>query len=241
MLIVLNTWRPAISQRNLVLLSCWLLVPLGVTWLTTQLKIAPLFLSRYVIAALPASLLAAALCVRLTKNVAAQSALVGIILAVAVANGKLVQNALRDGRLLHDRQEDWRGAVAKLNSLLADEREQSPPILVRSGLIETDDLPNNPSPLFREYCLCPVRGMYNLRSNNVFPLTTDDPGKLLPEYRSRLRRERSVWLLVRTPHASVREQLLLDLRESIEDEELFLPEEPLMFGKLYLQRVQLRK
>src|SRR5690606_38977387 len=75
-LIVLNTWRPAISQRHLVLLSCWLLLPLGVTWLTTQLRIAPLFLSRYVIASLPASLVAAALCVRLIKNVSAQSALV---------------------------------------------------------------------------------------------------------------------------------------------------------------------
>lgn len=240
-LIVLNSWRSAISQRNLVLLSCWLLVPLIVTWTTTQLHVAPLFHQRYVIAALPASLVAAVLCVRLTTNVATQSALVGIILAVAVANGRLVQNIAQDGRLLHERQEDWRGAVAKLNSLLAADPTGSPFVLVRSGLMEADELPNNQSPLFHEYCLSPVRGMYRLKSDNAVPLTTNDPGKLLPAVRDRLSGERSIWLLVRTAQASVREQLLIDLRQSIADEEVWLAEEPIIFGNLYLQRVQLRK
>lgn len=240
-LIVLNSWRSAVSQRNLILLICWLLVPLGVAWTTTQLHVAPLFHQRYLIAVLPASLLAAAICVRLSTSVATQSALVGIILAVAVANGRLVQNVLHDGRVLHERNEDWRAAVAKLNSLLAADAEHSPPVLVRSGFIEADDLHAFDAPYFQEYCLSPVRGVYSLRSNNVYPLTTNDPGKLRPKLREQLQGGHSLWLLIRTSQASVREQLLIDLRASIEDEEIWLPAEPVMFGNLYLQRVQLRK
>lgn len=239
-LIVLNSWRAAVSQRNLVLLSCWLLVPLVVTWTTTHLGIAPLFFPRYLIAVLPASLIAAALCVHLGPNATTQSIIVGIVLAVSFANSGFIPNLRREGRLLIDRHEDWRSAVAELNRLLAAD-SSNPPVLLRSGWIEANELATNDDPLLHEYCLAPVRGMYRLQTPKVYPLTKDDPGKLGAKLREQLAGERSVWLFVRTVDADLRKQLLVDLRESISDEEVWLPDDPLPFGNLYLQRVQLRK
>lgn len=239
-LLVLNSWRSAVSQRSLVLLTCWLLIPLCIAWTTTHFDIAALFNQRYLIAVLPASLIAAAFCIRLGPNATTQSVLVGIVLAVSVANCGLAQNWLADGRFVHARREDWRSAVAELNRRLSADASNAP-VLVRSGLIEADALPQDESPLFAEYCLSPVRGMYWLQSDKVYPLTTNDPGKLPPKLRDQLKGEQSLWLLIRTSQSSVREQLLFDLRETIEDEEVWLPEKPVMFGNLYLQRVQLRK
>ncbi len=241
LLIVLNSWRPVISQRNLVLLSCWLLVPIGVAWTTTQLDVAALFHQRYLIAVLPASLLAAALCVRFGINVATQSAFVGIVLALAVANGGLVQNVMNGRRLIPDRREDWRGAILALNTQLETRQQVDIPVLVRSGLIEADALPQNSDSLFREYCLCPVRGMYRLQMVNAHPLTTSNPGKLSAELRQLLKLRQSFWLLIRTSQSSVREQLLIDLRQSVAGEEIWEPDPPIEFGNLYIQRIQLRK
>jgi mannosyltransferase len=241
LLIVLNSWRAAVSQRVLVLLVCWLLVPIGFAWLTTQLHLIPLFHQRYLIVAMPAALMAAALCVRLTNNSALQSILIGLVLAMGVANGGLVRNWRQDGRILHERREDWRAAISALNLQLDTYHQVDIPVLVRSGLIEADSLPQNSDRLFREYCLCPVRGMYRLRLVNSHPLTTHEPGKLSGELRKLLKLRQSFWLLVRTSQASVREQLLVDLRQSIEGEEIWEPDPPIEFGNLYIQRVQLRK
>jgi len=237
-LIVLHSWRMVMSQRNLVLLSGWLLVPLGLAWVTTQLDIAALFHQRYLIAALPASLLAAALCMRLGPNTATQSILIGIILAIAVASSGIVQNLLHERKVLVDRREDWRAAIAALDKQL--DHSNPEPVLVRSGLIEADALAGNSEPLFREYCLCPVKGMYRLDPQFVMPLPTSNPGKLPPQLSDRLRGEERLWLLVRTSQASVRDQLLRDLKHSLQVAE-FEAEKPQFFGNLYLQRIRLHK
>lgn len=239
-LIILNSWLEALPQRSLVLLSCWLLVPLGVAWLTTQLGLAALFHQRYLIAVLPASLLAAALCIRLGANPAAQSALIGVVLAVSAYNGGLVFNWLHDGRLLHERNEDWRSAVAALNLHLQLDHSWNTAVLVRSGLIEADELPKNSDPLFREYCLCPVRGIYRLEeADQVYPLTFNRPGQLVPAAGEVLKGKQNIWLLARSP--SKREELLRDLQQTIVGNEVWEPAEPEMFGQVYLQRINLRK
>jgi hypothetical protein len=117
-------------------------------------------------------------------------------------------------------------------------------VLVRSGLIEADELPRNANPLFQEYCLCPVRGMYRIKHTEIFPaypLTTTDPGRLSPELREKLKEASSIFLLVRTSQTSVREQLLRDLQQSIIGNDTWEPHPPEQFGNLYLQRINLRK
>ncbi|WP_254513592.1 glycosyltransferase family 39 protein [Anatilimnocola floriformis] len=238
-LIVLKWWRPVLQQPSLILLACWIFVPQITAWLTTQVDVARLFHSRYLIAVMPATLIAAALCVRLCGNAATQSIAAGIILAIAFATSGIMHNWRQDGKVLHDRREDWRGAVAALNDKLKNDSATNPPILVRSGLIEADALRDNGEPFFRDYCLCPVKGIYRLNSDNLIPLTTDEPGLLQAELSERLRSEDSLWLLVRTSQASVREQLLKDLKKSLGVE--IEASEPQFFGNLYLQQIKLRQ
>jgi hypothetical protein len=241
-LIVLFTWRKVTSQRNLLVLACWLLVPLGLAWVLTQAHVAALFHKRYLIAAWPASLVAAALCVRLGGNVATQSALVGIILAISVVNGGLVQNWLQDGRLLHDRREDWRTANREL--ILNMAHSESTLILLRSGLIEANQLPENKDPRFAAYCQFPLRGAYRIQDDvSVFPLTTNDAAQhLSAELRQVLRDKgtKSFWLVNRSSNPAARQQLLLDLQESIKGEEIWEPQPPQEFGNVYLQQILIR-
>lgn len=235
-IVVLYSWRAVVAIRQLVLLVSWLVVPLFVAWLLTQLGVAALFHQRYVIAVLPASLLAAALSVRLGTNPATQSALIGIVLAVSVYQGGLAQNWRQDGRLLHDRYENWRAAVNVLNEQLANDHS---PVLVGSGLIEADDLQRTSSPLFREYCVCPVRGMYRLQTKTVLPLTFSDPGKLIPAVREQLKNQQSIWIIARS--RGKREQLLFDLQHSIAGNRNFRPEPVEFFGHVYLQKINLKE
>jgi mannosyltransferase len=235
----LYSWRAVVAKPQLVLLVTWLMVPLLIAWLLTQLDVAALFHQRYVIAALPASLLAGALLIRLGTNQTTQSILIGIVLAVSVYQGGLVRNCLQDGRILHDRNEDWRAAVAALNGHLAADDKANTAVLVGSGLIEADDLPRNSAPLFREYCSCPVRGMYRLQAAAIHPLAFKNPGKLVPPLREELRNQPRIWIIARSTRK--REQLLADLRQSIWANESWDPEPAEFFGQVYLQQIQLRK
>jgi mannosyltransferase len=60
-LIVAQRFKPLLEVRALVVLICWLFVPMVIAWLTTTLGVAPLFFSRYLIGCLLASLIAQAL------------------------------------------------------------------------------------------------------------------------------------------------------------------------------------
>lgn len=236
---VLYSWRAVTTKQQLVLLASWLMVPLFIAWLLTQLDVAALFHQRYVIAALPASLMAGALLIRLGANPTTQSILIGIVLAVSVYQGGLVRNWLQDGRLLHDRNEDWRGAVAALNSHLALGDKSKIAVLVGSGLIEADDLPWNSAPLFREYCTCPVRGMYRLQAEAIHPLAFKNPGKLAQPLREGLRGQQRIWIIARSTRK--REQLLADLRQSLGENLLWDPAPAEFFGQVYLQQIQIQK
>jgi mannosyltransferase len=236
---VLYSWRAVVARPQLVLLVTWLMVPLLIAWLLTQLGVAALFHQRYVIAVLPASLLAGALLTRLGTNPTMQSILIGIVLAVSVYQGDLVRNWLQDGRLLHDRNEDWRAAVVALNGQLAADDKSNTAVLVGSGLIEADDLPWNSAPLFREYCSCPVRGMYRLQAAAIHPLAFKNPGKLAAPLSDELRNQQRIWIIARSTRK--REQLLADLRQSMGENETWDPEPAEFFGQVYLQRIQLRK
>jgi len=235
-LVVLNNWRSVIPQRAVIALVCWLFLPLMLAWFLTAFEVAPLFYPRFLLAAWPASLVAAALCVRFSRSENLRSALIGILLAIAVRNSGMIRNYRDEGRLLTDRKEHWRAAIGELNEQLA----RTPgPVLVRSGLIEADELLTRHDDLFRAYCAFPARGMYRVDVANdlLVPLTTKNPGQLNDEERSLLVQHHGGWLLVRSTSATVRRELIEQLTKSVGPEFDLSAVEPTMFGGVYLQRV----
>ncbi|WP_425614555.1 hypothetical protein NA78x_004426 [Anatilimnocola sp. NA78] len=239
-LIVLNNWRSVIPQRAVIVIACWLFVPLSIAWFTTQLNLAPLFHARYLLAAWPASVIAAALCVRFARSENIRSALIGILLAIAVRNSGMIRNARDTGRLLTDRKENWRAAVTDLNEQL---QAATSPVLLRTGFIETDELLTRDDKLFREYSVCPARGMYHVQVSDelLIPLTYTNPGQLSAEARQALIEHHGGWLLIRSSSATVRRELIEQLTNSIGSEYGVTAAEPREYGGVYLQRVDLKK
>jgi hypothetical protein len=151
----------AIHARLVAVLVCWLFVPLMVAWILTVCDVVRLFFPRYLVISAVVPALLAGLILRCYPGWC--SRLIGVI-AVASAllwHGGLVPQMLRDGRVIGDRRQDWRGAVSLLQQRVA---RQDVPVIVRSGLIEADRLHGESSPQLRQYCLLPVSSIYRLEN-----------------------------------------------------------------------------
>jgi mannosyltransferase len=185
----------AIHARLVVVLVFWLFVPLIAAWILTVCDVARLFFPRYlVISAVVPALLAGLIlrcypgwCSRLIGVIAVTSALVW--------HGGLVPQMLRDGRVIGDRRQDWRGAVSLLQQRVA---QQDVPVFVRSGLIEADRLRGESSPRLYEYSLLPVSSIYRLDvpPENLFPLPCRWGGELTKPQRDRVTKAGQVWFLL---------------------------------------------
>jgi len=178
-----------------VLVLSWLLVPLAAAWLLTRLDIARLFFPRYLAASAPAALLAAALCTELLPARWAKGLAAGLLVLAGVVTSGIPQQLAIDGRALADRAEDWRGAVAWLNTQL----EPDDAVLVASGLIEANALVVSQDPLLAEYCLAPVMSLYRLKIERarLEPLPYSNLGELPPAARDLARQHARTWLVVR--------------------------------------------
>jgi hypothetical protein len=185
----------AIHARLVAVLVCWLFVPLIVAWILTVCDVVRLFFPRYlVISAVVPALLAGLIlrcypgwCSRLIGVVAVASALVW--------HGGLVPQLLRDGRVIGDRRQDWRGAVSLLQQRVA---QQDVPVFVRSGLIEADRLRGESSPQLHQYCLLPVSSIYRLDvpPENLFPLPCRWGGELTKPQLDRVAKAGQAWFLL---------------------------------------------
>jgi uncharacterized membrane protein len=207
-----NSLTPSssVDLRYFVLTACWLLVPLLLAWSLTAWDIARLFFVRYVIACVVAPMLFAAICfAACPSRIWRAVCVIGVVYSV-VYQGGIVWQIARDGRVIGDRNQDWRTAVRSLHesSIAA-----TTPVFVRSGLIEAEGLRSSPDSQLREYCLLPVRTIYRLRHNDesLIPLPTTRSGRLSPTNRQRVLDAGTAWFLLlggpRTT-ASVERELL---------------------------------
>jgi mannosyltransferase len=185
------------SCRGPSVLAIWLFViPICIAWLATWTDVARLFFPRYVAGALPAAVLCAGLCVIAIQSHRWRVAIAVATVLCAVWNGGVIQQLNHDGRVIADRNEDWRGCVDWLNERIAADGY---PILVYSGLIEADELTKPHDPLLDEYCLSPVNSLYPLdvAPSDLFPLPLHNPG-LLPQTAEQLTLHRNgCWIVVR--------------------------------------------
>lgn len=187
-----------------VLLACWLVVPLLGAWSLTSLDVARLFLRRYLIASAVAPVGLASLAVAVCRPGWFQRSMLLVILSAAIWKAGLFGQLGRDGRFVGDRTQDWRAAAHHIQAAPGNDRL---PVLVRSGLIESDALAGSTDPQLRSYCLLPVTGIYRIEGHELIPLPNHTATELPPEVLRLIRSQGGCWLLLNAQHSAV-EQIL---------------------------------
>jgi len=187
--------------RWFLLVLCWFLVPLGIAWAATAQGYAPLFFRRYLMAAAVAPILGTALCCAACPSALWRAVLAITVVGLSIYEGGLVSQWRQDGRVIGDRNQDWRSAVEYVRERACADA----PVFVRSGLIEAERWYDSPEKLRREYCLLPVLGLYRLdqRREILFPLPIRPPAVLSADARRRVLACGQAWCLVQGSESSV--------------------------------------
>jgi hypothetical protein len=184
--------RPQLG-RLVWLVLIWMATPVLCAWVLSVSDIARLFLYRYLVsAAAVVPLFAGLLCgLGRTKIWRAATALITSAIFLLWVGPPYVTQVRVDGRLLADRNEDWRGAVVYLNG-----QPDNLPVIVHSGLIEARTYALSSDPLRQAYLLSPVLGIYRIDARRE-TLISPPSQSVLPTYGETTKR--GAYLLLRTP------------------------------------------
>jgi mannosyltransferase len=186
--------RPPIATSSL-LCVCWLFVPLLLAWSSTYLEFARVFFLRYLIVCALAPILLCGLALAICPSRLFRMILVVVVTWLSVAQSGMIEQYTQDGRVIGDRNQDWRSAMAMINQ---DTQNPHWPVFIRSGLIEAAELRSSDAPQLRAYCLLPVRGIYRLQRADelLIPLSIHHSGRLSPRQRQRLENSGGGWFLL---------------------------------------------
>lgn len=224
---------------QLILGGLWWLVPPCLALFATRLEIAALWMRRYVVvsAAAPVAL-AGLLCANVPRRPlrVAVAAIAALTAAVWIGPQWPWQS---DGRLVVRSQQDWRAAVAWINSSKQPARL---PVLVRSGLIETDELRTSRDAALREYALLPVTSMYRLQPEErlLIPLPMTRPGELHPGDVQALARSSGLWV-ISPGNEKTRDITVKQLRRTLVQHGVIARlEEQKSFGTVWVVRMRLK-
>ena len=162
---------------------------------------APLFFRRYLMAAAVAPILGAAWCCAACPSAVWRAVLAVTVVGLSIHDGGMVSQWRQDGRVVGDRNQDWRSAV----QYVREQARADAPVFVRSGLIEAERWYASPDALRREYCLLPVLGLYRLDQprDGLFPLPIRPPAVLSADARRRVLACGQAWCLVQGSERSV--------------------------------------
>ena len=179
-------WTAALPFVLLVI--CWIAAPIGIAWLSTWTDTARLFFPRYLVVVLPAAALFAGLCAYAAPLSWQRFAIGLMTIGIAIWSSGIAHRRVRG--------EDWRGCVAWLNEELVQSQH---PVLVWSGLIESDALRQPHDELLEEFCVFPVTSLYPLDTDpsDIFPLPTREPGQLDQVVEMLIVHRGGAWLVVR--------------------------------------------
>lgn len=183
LVVLLALWSP-LPPRRVLLTAVACLIPAiaaaGLTWW----QIAAVFQTRYIVVTFPLLWVSIAAASQFSDHPRARQVAALVSLAVAIWWSGLVENCWNYGRPFADRQEEWSSAIAAAEQEYRLHRGWK--VLVHSGLIETNELRENPTPPLREYSLLPVRALYKLDAPDtaLIPLPMTEPERLTEETRS---------------------------------------------------------
>lgn len=174
---------------------CWLLVPLLIAWLATTSDVARLLHPRYLAAAEPAALVLAALAVHSVPWRRLQVTLALGLSGVGLLESRIPTEIIAHSRLIAYRTDDWRSAIDYFNRQPGHGRD---PVLLRSLLIESDELATSSDAPLREYCLYPVTSLYQIDAlgERLIPLPRTESWKLSASDLRRVRTAPGFWLIV---------------------------------------------
>ena len=184
-----------LDARNLLLVVCWLFVPIGVAWVTTERDLVRLFFLRYVIVTALAPIVFSAFCYAFCRGMPMRIVCAVVLVIAVIHDSGMIKQYRHDGRVIGDRNQDWRSAVRLLNDEASDAQI---PVFVRSGLIEADRWYKSDNARLREYCLLPVLGIYRIErdAESLTPLPTSSASRLSVEDRKRVVTAGEAWFLV---------------------------------------------
>ena len=224
------------DHRTLVLVACWLLVPLTAAWCLTALEWARLFFVRYVSVTLVVPPVLAGWCCAACPTRWSRAVAAAAVLTATLWSGGMWEQCRRDGRFLDERNQDWRSAVQLLQHRAGRSRS---PVFVRSGLLEADRLRTDADERWREYCLLPVRGIYRLDvgQDTLVPLPTTGAGRLAPAECRRIAAAGEAWFLLLSSVADlplIRREILRSVRAAGGSAEFA---EQWEFGDVYVLRL----
>ncbi len=219
-----------------VVILAWSLVPPALAFAATWLGIAPLALLRYVIVSAIAPLAFAGNCLAILRPRWLRMLLALVLLVLVPLRGGLPQQFAQDGRLVGDRREDWRTAVARIN----DASDASELVLLCSGSLEDAALRGPDADPWRAFCRFPVEGIYALRDDlRVQPLPTRGSNRLDAARLRELIEAGGGWWLVRGDHR-LADVVVQDARNQLADHAIGLRVvEQLPLGNLTLVRLEL--
>ena len=175
----------------------WLLIallPAAAAWFASAIELAPLFMSRYVIAAAVGPMMLAGHIISATRGwwrvIVAAGAL-----AIVVMTSQTQERFYVWGEAIHDRREDWRGAIDWASEQAAAGESI---MLVRSALLESASLEDSSDPLSQDYLLFPVLGTYRVKGldrTRCYSLSTSPPEAIGTEAINEMK-ERQLCILV---------------------------------------------
>lgn len=191
--------RPVLIQPKwnaLILTLFWMFLP-GLLVVAFR-QWANLVLLRYIIASAAAPMVLAALMIAVQVGKRTQIAAAVSLLALAVGSAPWFAALVQSGRVVPDRNEDWRALVAMLNSSPVSKEE---PVFVCSGLVEDGRLAGLADREFHEYCLFSVSGIYALdrSTRRVHPIPTIAMPRLTDPQIAEIESAGGAWLVVRGP------------------------------------------
>lgn len=183
-LVVLLALWPRLPPTKVLLATAVCLIPALLAWGLTRWEVVPLFHTRYIVATVPVLWACIASASQVADDPRVRQIAAAVVAVVAIWWGGLLENCVKYGQPLVDRQEGWRAGIAAAQ----EEHYQHPQwnILVHSGLIETDALRQHHNSALRNYGLLPVKALYSLDApdENLVPLPMTNPGELTAETRN---------------------------------------------------------
>lgn len=199
------------SRSAFELTAVWFVVPVLLACSLTWLDVTRLFFPRYLMGTLAAPILFCGLIVARVPSRSWRLGIGFIVVGYALLSGGMVEQFRHDGRLLGDRNQDWRSAVAWLNQEYA---AAAHPVLVRSGLLEADRLGAEPNQRLHDYCLLPVTGFYQLTAppGSLIPLPTTRAPELDTSTIAQITDRAGVWV-VASGGRKARARVLADVRD----------------------------
>ena len=144
-----------LKHGNLYYLLIWLITPPLFVYFASQMLDTSLLDSRYMLLSLIPAYLLAAYCLNSLKIQQAKLFLISLIL-FAYLGGILLPSLKKNGRFSNRITHNWRGAIAYLNKNL----KPNDVIVMRSGFVKENWLPETGKSIIREYVKAPLNSFY---------------------------------------------------------------------------------